>query len=162
MAHPGAHPGSTRRAGSEGGGGGGFTLVELLIALVVLGILASVALPSFLDSVRKGRRSEAFAALNAVQQAQERWRANNPSYTTDLSAAGLNLPTSSSGGRYSIAVNAADASGYTVTATGNGSQAEDGSCAKLAVQAAGGNIRYGSGTSGGSVVFSDNDRCWAR
>ncbi|MBK7458565.1 MAG: prepilin-type N-terminal cleavage/methylation domain-containing protein [Betaproteobacteria bacterium] len=52
----------------------GFTLVELMIAVVIVALLASIALPSFMDSIRKSRRSEAFAALSAVQQAQERWR----------------------------------------------------------------------------------------
>ncbi|MBL0296210.1 MAG: prepilin-type N-terminal cleavage/methylation domain-containing protein [Betaproteobacteria bacterium] len=58
----------------------GFTLVELMIAVVIVALLASIALPSFMDSIRKSRRSEAFAALSAVQQAQERWRGNHGSY----------------------------------------------------------------------------------
>ena len=61
-----------RKAGQPG-----FTIVELTIALVVVGVLASIALPSFMDAIRKSRRSDAFAALSAVQQAQERWRGNN-------------------------------------------------------------------------------------
>ena len=51
--------------------GGGYTLIEVMIALAIIAILASVAMPSFFDSIRKSRRSEAVAALSAVQQAQE-------------------------------------------------------------------------------------------
>jgi type IV pilus assembly protein PilE len=144
--------------------GRGFTLIELMIAVVVLGILAAVALPSYFDSVRKGRRAEAVAALTLVQQAQERWRSNNASYTTDLSAAGLNLPAASSGGLYAIAVDAATNTGYTVTATAaaGSSQASDGNCVRLRVRAAGGNLFYGSAPSSGDFNESAGNRCWSR
>ena len=142
----------------------GFTLIELLIAVVVLGVLAVVAMPTFVDSIRKSRRSEAFTALAAVQQAQERWRANHASYTTDLSSTGLNLPSTTSGGYYGIAVDAADATGYTVTASAasGSSQVSDGNCARLRVRAAGGNLHYGSAATSGSFDESPGNRCWSR
>ena len=59
----------------------GFSLIELMIAIAVVGLLTAVAWPSFMESVRKSRRSEALAAMAAIQQAQERWRASHPSYT---------------------------------------------------------------------------------
>ena len=62
----------------------GFTLVEVMIAVVIVGLLAAVAIPAFTDSVRKSRRAEAFSALSAVQLAQERWRGNNASYASEL------------------------------------------------------------------------------
>ena len=65
----------------------GFTLIEAMIVVAVVAILAAVALPSFMDSIRKGRRSDAFAAISQVQQAQERWRANHASYADQLSTA---------------------------------------------------------------------------
>jgi len=52
--------------------GGGFSLVELLIALAVVVILAGIALPSYLEFVRRGWRSEARSALTAQMQLQER------------------------------------------------------------------------------------------
>jgi type IV pilus assembly protein PilE len=142
----------------------GFTLIEVLIAVVVLGILAAVALPSFLEAIRKSRRAEAFTALTAVQQAQERWRANRASYTTDLSAAGLNLPSTTAGGRYAVVVNAADATGYTVTTSANSgtSQASDGNCVRLRVRAAGGNLFYGSAAASGDFNETAGNPCWSR
>lgn len=142
----------------------GFTLIELAIAIAVLAIIASIALPSFIDAVRKSRRSEAFAALAAVQQAQERWRANNPAYTTDLSNAGLGLPTTTPGGYYTVAVNAADATGYTATASGvsGTSQAGDGNCTRLRVRAAGGNLFYESASGGGAFSTATGATCWSR
>ena len=71
-----------RRTGSRSDG---FTLLELVIAMVISAIIVSVALPSFMGSIRKGRRSEAMTALTALQQEQERWRSNNQAYTTTLS-----------------------------------------------------------------------------
>jgi type IV pilus assembly protein PilE len=99
-----------------------------------------------------------------VQQAQERWRSNNASYTTDLSSSGINLPTTTSGGYYGIAVDAADATGYSVTAsaTTGSSQASDGSCARLRVRATGGNLFYGSAPASGSFDESAGNRCWSR
>ena len=41
----------------------GFTLVEVMIALVVVAVLAMIAVPAYQDSIRKSRRSEAFTAL---------------------------------------------------------------------------------------------------
>src|SRR5574343_135853 len=63
----------------------GVTLIELMLVVVVVAILAAIALPSYQQYVLKGRRAEAIAALNAVQQAQERYRANSPSYAATLS-----------------------------------------------------------------------------
>lgn len=41
----------------------GFTLIEVMIAVVIVAILVAVALPAYQNSIRKSRRSEAFAAL---------------------------------------------------------------------------------------------------
>ena len=71
----------------------GFTLVELVIAIVVVAILTAIALPTFLDQIRKSRRSEAFTALAAAQQAQERWRGNNAAYAGSLTAAAADDPS---------------------------------------------------------------------
>lgn len=155
------HPG--RWARSQG-----FSLIELMIAVAVVGILLAVALPSYQSSVRKGRRAEAINAINLVQQAQERSRANFPSYcdndhlSTDPTAAqcGLKVPASTSNGYYSLAISDDSSTGYVITATATGSQAADTSCAKLAARVAGGALSYGSGTS--SVDWADTNRCWAK
>jgi type IV pilus assembly protein PilE len=152
----------------------GFTLVEVLAALVVLGVLLSVALPTFTGSLRKSRRSDAVAALSAVQQAQERWRSVHPAYASnsDLTVAasasqpGLGLSASTASGHYGIAISDNDPIGYTVTAsvTSTGAQAGDSACASMGVRVSGGNIKY-AGAAGDidwAASNPDPNRCWNR
>ncbi|MBK7261376.1 MAG: prepilin-type N-terminal cleavage/methylation domain-containing protein [Rubrivivax sp.] len=145
----------------------GFTLIELMIVVVVVAILAAVAFPSFMGSIRKGRRSEAFTALSNVQQAQERWRSNNAAYSSDLSASaptGLGIAATTSSGYYALSLANVTAIGYeaVATAVSGSSQESDGSCAKLAVQMSGGNVSYASSTTGGSLAYAGTDKCWSR
>lgn len=145
----------------------GFTLIELMIALVVVALLSAVAFPSFMDTIRKSRRSEAFTALNCAQQAQERWRAGNASYTSNLTnawPAGLGCLATTPNGYYSISIADVSETGYSVTATAvsGTSQANDTGCIRLRVRVAGGNVSYGSGGSGGPVDESSASQCWSR
>ena len=149
--------------------GGGFSLVELMIAVAIAALLAAVALPTFLDSIRKGRRAEAFAALAQVQQAQERWRANHPSYAASVSNAaggdppGLGLPsTTTPAGYYTLALSDVSATAYTATATAVGSQANDLACAKLVVKIDGGSLTNSSFDGSGTEDTTNASRCWTR
>jgi type IV pilus assembly protein PilE len=157
--HPTPNPATRHQAG--------FTLIELLITIIVLGVLVAVAFPTMMESVRKGRRSEAVAALAAMQQAQERWRSNNPNYSTTLSDLGLTSATTRSG-YYTLQATAASASaplatGYALTADGSGStQANDGQCGKLSVQVVGGEVKYASCKSCSTFTYSLADACWSR
>jgi type IV pilus assembly protein PilE len=147
----------------------GLTFIELMVVVAVVSVLAAVALPSFLESVRKGRRADAVAALTQVQQAQERWRANRGSYAADelLSTAppdGLGIGATTPNGYYGLVLSDVDATGYTVTATAksNSLQASDDACHKLVLRLAGGNIFYSSADSGGNTDSSGAKRCWSR
>jgi prepilin-type N-terminal cleavage/methylation domain-containing protein len=77
-------PGSKRRKG--------FTLVELAVVIVIIGVLAAFGVPRFLQSVEKSKASEAFNYLSAVQSAQERYIAQNGVYATSVTQLDLNLP----------------------------------------------------------------------
>lgn len=67
----------------------GFTLIELLIALAIVGILAAVAVPSFQDQLRKGRRSDAIATLMEYANRQEQYMLDNSTYADDLADLGF-------------------------------------------------------------------------
>lgn len=144
--------------------GRGFTLVELMIAVVIVGVLAMVAFPAYQDSVRKGRRAEGFALLAALQQAQERFRGSNTSYGNLSSPADAltlsNVQTSSPNGRYVLTVTGPSATGYVATVTAQGAQASDTNCKLLGVRMLNGNISHGSGAS--SIDWADPGRCWAK
>ena len=132
--------------------------------MVIAALLVAVALPSFLDSIRKGRRSEAMAGLTTLQQEQERWRSNNQTYSESLTDLRVTSPTSP--GRYyalSIKTGSGTATGYEAIADGGGSgQANDGECAKLAVKVERGSITYGSCRSCTTFTYSSTNTCWAR
>jgi type IV pilus assembly protein PilE len=93
----------------------GFTLIELMIVTVVVAILAAIAFPSYTDYVRKTKRSDATASFVQIQQAQERWRANNAIYTSNLSDISVTAVTSS--GLYDLALSSNSGTGYIATAT---------------------------------------------
>ena len=128
--------------------------------MIILGVIALVAFPAFTDSMRKGRRAEAFAALNAVQLAQERWRANNATYTDQLtngpsaSPPGLGLKGETTSGFYTLGLSNHSGTGYTAlaSAVSGKSQANDRNCKVLGVRMNGGSIQYGSGD--GSIDWS--------
>jgi prepilin-type N-terminal cleavage/methylation domain-containing protein len=71
----------------------GFTLVELAVVIVIIGVLAAFGVPKFLASVEKSKASEAFNYLSAVQAAQERYLAQNGVYATSVASLDVTLPT---------------------------------------------------------------------
>ena len=69
----------------------GFTLVELAVVVVIIGVLAAFAVPRFLASVERSKAAEAFNYLSAVQSAQERYHARQGVYATDLATLDIKL-----------------------------------------------------------------------
>lgn len=131
----------------------GFTLVEVMIAIAMIAILAAVALPSFTEAIRKGRRAEAVQLLTKVQLEQERWRSNNATYT-----AALTIPD---GTHYSVQVTAANATSYTATATARSDspQHNDTQCDPMGIRMNAGQILYSAGSGG---TFGTTHPCWSQ
>jgi type IV pilus assembly protein PilE len=71
----------------------GFTLIELLVVVLIIGILAAIALPQYNKAVMKSRFSTLYAAVNAIAQAEEIYYLENGTYTTDMEALSINVPT---------------------------------------------------------------------
>jgi prepilin-type N-terminal cleavage/methylation domain-containing protein len=71
----------------------GFTLVELAVVIVIIGVLAAFGVPKFLASVEKSKATEAFNFLAAIQASQERYLAQNGIYATDPTTLDIILPT---------------------------------------------------------------------
>jgi type IV pilus assembly protein PilE len=123
----------------------GFTLIELMIAIVVVAILASIAVPSYQTYMEKARRADAYACLTDAAQRQESFFYQNNSYTTNLAALGLTaVPVTCGDGDYYTLTATADpalgnniATSYLLTATRAGAQQSDTGCGDLTLNSAG-------------------------
>ncbi len=103
----------------------GFTLIELMVAVAIVGILAAVAYPSYQQYVSKSRRSEAKSLLLDAAAREEQYFMDNRAYTTTMTSSGLGYSsTSSEHGYYTLSA-AITATTFTLTATAQGSQADD-------------------------------------
>ncbi len=131
----------------------GFTLIEIMIAVVIVGVLAAFAIPSYQQYVTRSNRTEGIALLNDAAARQERFFAQTNRYVTDDDdIADLGLSTTSPNGLYELTVADGDG-GYELTATPQGMQAaRDTGCANLTLD--------GTGERGASAVGADVAQCW--
>lgn len=134
----------------------GFSLMELMIVVVVIGILVAIALPAYQDSLTRGRREDGKAKMSEVAQKLERYYSEKLTFTSDLTKLGYatDVSVASDRGYYTITIAANDgstlASSFKITGTPTGVQAsKDTLCRKLYLTSD--NVRTAEGT---------GNNCW--
>lgn len=154
LARPGKRPFARMRRPMPG-----FTLIEVMIVVVIVGILASIAYPSYVEHVVRSRRASAAACLHDHAQFMERFNALNLRYDRDTAGNAVALPAlacvadlNSGQTHYSFTLTNLAAATYTVNAVPQGNQASrDTKCGTLSLTQAGVRSHGGPG--------SDRD-CW--
>lgn len=136
----------------------GFTLIELMVTVVIIGVLAAIAYPSYIEQVRKSRRADAKAALLAIAQTMERFYSENNTYlgaAANPSDTGI-VPDHAPIGRphadrtYDITFTQRSATGFTVQAARTGVQTSDTTCGNYTLTSTG-----VKGVTAGTVA-----QCW--
>ena len=135
----------------------GFSLIEIIIVVVIVGILATIALPAYQDSVRKGQRSDAKAGLLGVASRMEQFMLDRGTYTVDMEDLGYDDdPMVTTEAHYTIdAAACADgtiATCYVLTATPQTTspQSGDAACTTFVLSRSGAK----------SATGSNADECW--
>jgi len=113
----------------------GFTLIELLVVIIIIGILAAIALPSFLNQAAKARGAEAKSNVGAMNRAQQAYYLEKQSFTGTFNDLGLSFPTATQNFKYEAKNNT------TATVTNHGTSS------KPDIKSYGGRVNYtASGT----------------
>ena len=122
----------------------GFTLIELMIVVVIVGILMAISVPAYQGYVLRSHRTDAHSSLLDIAARQERYVAQRNTYTTviDGDNPGLNMGDANSAeGYYTLTVSNAPctniANCYTIIATAAGTQANDTDCDPISYNSAG-------------------------
>ncbi|MEX2479720.1 MAG: type IV pilin protein [Gammaproteobacteria bacterium] len=138
----------------------GMTLIELMIVVLIVGILAGVGYPAYIDYVDRARRADGKALLMDAAARMERYYFDRNRYTTDLSELGYGAGTvTSAEDNYTLAAAACSggtiATCYLLTATPNSGTFDDSDkCGNLTLDSRGAQGRSGSGYT--------VDQCWGR
>ena len=131
----------------------GYTLIELLITVAIVGILASISIPSYNSYVMKSDRTEGKSFILEIMQRQEKFYNENNTYTTTLSDLGYAGATATSEkGHYTVTATAgADgiADNVVLTAEPIGSQARDTECGSFVMN-----------SNGAKSVSTSATTCW--
>jgi len=138
----------------------GFTLIEIMIVVVIIGVLSAIALPAYQSYIMKSRRADAKNAVLDMASRQERFFSINNNYSStaaDLGYSALPLDVNSGGASYySLSVTTSTGpSGFVAKATPTGTQQKDSDCYTFQVDQTGvqSNLK-----SDGSQITSAN--CW--
>jgi|APLak6261667961_1056064.scaffolds.fasta_scaffold02965_2 type IV pilus assembly protein PilE len=109
----------------------GFTLIELMVTVAIVGILSSVAYPSYQDSVKKSRRADVQGVVLGLANAMERRFTESNSYlgaaagSADTGAPAIYTIPAETATYYTVTISAATASSYSLSAAPTGGQSTD-------------------------------------
>jgi len=127
----------------------GFTLIELMVTVAIVGMLAAVAYPSYIDYIIRSKRSAAQGYMLELSSLQQRYLLDARTYAADLATLNSSVPSNVSP-NYTVTTSLKTGTtlpGFTVTATPIGSQlARDTACGTLTIDEAG--TKTASGSSG--------------
>jgi len=103
----------------------GFTLIELLVVIIIIGILAAIALPSFLSQSNKAKQSEAKTYVGSLNKGQQAYFTEKGAFGTDISILGVGIKTQTV--NYTYATTVAGTAGTSQTALSTSSLINAGS-----------------------------------
>ncbi|MEM6252975.1 MAG: type IV pilin-like G/H family protein [Cyanobacteria bacterium P01_D01_bin.156] len=95
----------------------GFTLIELLVVIIIIGILAAIALPSFLNQANKARQTEAVTNVGAINRGQQAYVLEKAKFSDSISALGIGIKVQSENYLFGDGTNQNDLVGMTASAT---------------------------------------------